>query len=97
MNRTVISAEKMTDGEITYTAILKKGKWVKVSEHPDSSFKRDGYNKVKIYELVVPFGTTIAVFHKDLADGTEHVETEATDPGPSFDSFEEAHKWASEQ
>ena len=93
----VESHERSTGmGAVRYTAILTNGEWLRVSCHKDAQYhgRTDG---IENYSVEIPDGTVSAHFCRTNS-GNEYVSIyDGSDPEPSFNSFEDADRWASSQ
>jgi len=88
----IISNERSTGmGATRFTAVLRNGKWVSVSGHPDACYhgRENGVHK---YSVDVP-ECPVAKFYRSNS-GKESVSISDPEAGNlDFASFEDAHRW----
>ena len=77
-------------GATRYTAILKEGKWVKVSRCPGAQY-HGRVRGVKEFSIEVADNAISAQFYRSNS-GKEHIRASN---GMEWNSFEDAHRWAS--
>lgn len=91
--KTVISEERSTGmGATRFTAILLDGKFVRISDMPDSRYEGRQAG-VEIYEADVADDAVYAEFYRSNR-GNETVEITG---GESFRSFDAARRWAASE
>lgn len=88
--KTVTSEERSTGmGATRFTAVLLDGKFVRVSDMPDSRYEGRQAG-IENYEVDIADNAVCADFYRSNR-GNETVEA---DSGESFRSFDAAHRWA---